>query len=200
MQAIKNLASIFEEMAPPRVAAMKHRTSIPPRVTSPQPPHAQATRVTNTTNHPKATRAAPYKPPYPTSPHTTASDTRGKGLTINGHGLTQNRICTLHHRCGNSETAGIPALTPTTGPETNLGASIHKRIRTKLAQGIRNVKGTDTVAFIFASEVKHAIEQSLTVDWYVIYVHKKQNNTGYDSPLGATASTTPERRPQKMRT
>jgi hypothetical protein len=62
MQAITNLASIFEEMAPPRVAATENRTSIPPRVASPQPPQAQATRVTNTTNHPKVTKAALYKP------------------------------------------------------------------------------------------------------------------------------------------
>jgi hypothetical protein len=61
MQAIKKLASIFEEMAPPRVAATEHRTSIPPMVASPRPPQAQATRVTNITNHPEVTKAAPYK-------------------------------------------------------------------------------------------------------------------------------------------
>jgi hypothetical protein len=48
-------------MAPPKVAATEHRTSIHPRVASPQPPQAQATRVTNTTNHLEVTKPAPYK-------------------------------------------------------------------------------------------------------------------------------------------
>jgi hypothetical protein len=61
MQAVKKLASIFEEMAPPRVVAKEHHTSIPPRVASPQTPQAQATMVANTTNHPEVTRATPYK-------------------------------------------------------------------------------------------------------------------------------------------
>jgi hypothetical protein len=126
MQAIKNLASIFEEMAPPRVAAMEQRTSISPRMASPQPLQAQATRVTSTTGYQISLMLTA---PHPTSQHATTSDARGKGIPTHCRGLTQNRICALHHRCGNRATTGIPALTPTAGSETNSGASIHKRTR-----------------------------------------------------------------------
>jgi hypothetical protein len=68
IQAIKKLASIFEEMAPQkepptRVEATEQRTSIPPRVEAPPTQKAPSPRVPRrTTMHTKVTKEVHYKP------------------------------------------------------------------------------------------------------------------------------------------